>query len=119
VEFKPPGEREREGIWRALIPPQAPTTGVAFNDLARRFVLTGGEIKSAVFRYRRRAAVGSTTMSLAVAPSAAKDDNKHSILFLISVAWAKAVVPCPCPPQGGHASGVTEGLWGAGQGELV
>lgn len=57
MEFTKPGSDDRAGIWRTLIPPQAPlSSDVDFKLLGQRYELTGGEIKSAVFRAAMRAA---------------------------------------------------------------
>lgn len=57
ISFPKPGADDRGGIWRTLVPPQAPLAAdVDFKLLGQRYELTGGEIKSAVFRAAMRAA---------------------------------------------------------------
>ncbi len=49
LKFDIPGPNERAKIWRALIPAKAPLAAdVDFDELGRKFELTGGEIKNAV-----------------------------------------------------------------------
>jgi len=51
MEFPIPDAATRTKLWRMLIPKEAPLgDGVDFNELGNRFELTGGHIKSAVFR---------------------------------------------------------------------
>lgn len=51
VEFPEPDEREREALWRTMIPRSAPLTDdVDFAALARRFKVAGGHIKNAAIR---------------------------------------------------------------------
>jgi len=58
VEFPPPDEALRERLWARLVPDRVPLDpGVDFGELARRFVLTGGEIRNAVYRAAARAAL--------------------------------------------------------------
>ena len=49
IHFSLPDIKERESIWRLLIPKQAPTDeDINYPELAQRFELTGGTIKNAV-----------------------------------------------------------------------
>jgi hypothetical protein len=48
VEFPLPDADARLRIWRHCLPPNADATGLDLELLARRFVLTGGQIRSAV-----------------------------------------------------------------------
>ena len=51
MEFPVPDQATRAKLWRSLIPPEAPLCArVDFDELGGRFELTGGHIKSAVFR---------------------------------------------------------------------
>jgi SpoVK/Ycf46/Vps4 family AAA+-type ATPase len=51
MEFPVPESAVRAKLWRSLIPPAAPLDKkVDFEELGARFELTGGHIKSAVFR---------------------------------------------------------------------
>jgi SpoVK/Ycf46/Vps4 family AAA+-type ATPase len=58
LEFRVPNETLRARLWRLLIPEEAPLAeDVNMEELARRFPLTGGAIKSAVFRAASRIAL--------------------------------------------------------------
>lgn len=49
IHFSIPDIKERESIWRLLIPKKAPAgRDINFSELAQRFELTGGHIKNAV-----------------------------------------------------------------------
>ena len=49
IHFSVPDIKEREAIWRLLIPAKAPIKGtINYHELAQRFELTGGYIKNAV-----------------------------------------------------------------------
>ena len=51
VQFERPGETEREDLWRLMVPEASPhATGVDFERLARRYPLSGSEIRTAVLR---------------------------------------------------------------------
>ncbi len=51
VEFPEPDEREREALWRSMMPAAAPLADdVDFAELARRFKVAGGYIKNAAVR---------------------------------------------------------------------
>jgi len=57
VRFTEPDCRARAAIWRALIPPEAPIADdIDFDDLARRYSLTGGVIRNILLRAAYRAA---------------------------------------------------------------
>ncbi len=57
LRFEGPGPREREAIWRGLLPDTVPlTVDVDLEALARRFDLVGGHIRNAVFKAAFRAA---------------------------------------------------------------
>lgn len=46
-----PEQGERAALWRAMLPAAAPVDpGVDFDELARRFTMTGGYIKNATLR---------------------------------------------------------------------
>jgi len=48
VEFPEPGPGERERLWASVAPPGLPVTpGIDLNDLARRYPLTGAQIRDA------------------------------------------------------------------------
>jgi len=62
LEFKIPNEELRGRLWRLLIPEEAPLSeDVDMLELGRRFTLTGGGIKSAVFRAASRIALRMST----------------------------------------------------------
>jgi AAA+ superfamily predicted ATPase len=51
LEFSTPDASTRAKLWRQLVPKEAPLEeGVDFDTLGERFELSGGSIKSAVFR---------------------------------------------------------------------
>ena len=51
MEFPTPDAATRTKLWRMLVPKEAPIApDVDFNQLGQRFELTGGHVKSAVFR---------------------------------------------------------------------
>jgi hypothetical protein len=51
LRFQVPDEDEREKLWRAMLPAQAPVdASVDFAGLARRYAMTGGYIKNAALR---------------------------------------------------------------------
>jgi len=51
VAFPMPDAGERERLWRSMFPPEAQVEpGIAFDDLAREFEMSGGLIKNAVLR---------------------------------------------------------------------
>ena len=51
LEFATPDAATRTKLWRKLVPQEAPLeAGVDFDALGERFELSGGAIKSAVFR---------------------------------------------------------------------
>jgi SpoVK/Ycf46/Vps4 family AAA+-type ATPase len=51
VRVPMPEEREREQLWRAMLPAAAPVTpGLDMSALARRFVMSGGYIRNAALR---------------------------------------------------------------------
>jgi SpoVK/Ycf46/Vps4 family AAA+-type ATPase len=57
VHFPFPDARDRERIWRTLLPERAPLEDdIDFHELAARFELSGGGIKNAVLRAAYRAA---------------------------------------------------------------
>jgi Mrp family chromosome partitioning ATPase len=51
LRFQVPDADEREKLWRAMLPPEAPVeTRIDFKGLARRFEMTGGSIRNAALR---------------------------------------------------------------------
>jgi SpoVK/Ycf46/Vps4 family AAA+-type ATPase len=68
IEFPTPDVREREQLWRTMIPASAPTArDVDFHALAERFQMTGGYIKNAAMRAAFLAAAsGSKVISQAI-----------------------------------------------------
>lgn len=57
VTFPMPDTTARTAIWRGLLPDTVPTDGfIDFTALGRRFALTGGRIRNAVFKAAFRAA---------------------------------------------------------------
>ena len=51
VRFDVPDEHEREALWRAMLPAEAPIgAAIDFTDLGRRFAMTGGYIRNAAVR---------------------------------------------------------------------
>ncbi len=63
VDFPRPDETGRAAIWRQCLPPGADTSAVDVDFLARRFPLTGGQIRSASF---------AACLQCAAAPGAAR-----------------------------------------------
>ncbi len=64
VRFPMPDEAHRERLWRAMIPPDAQVAAdVDFEELARRFELSGGSIKNAVLRAAFLAATEGQTIT--------------------------------------------------------
>ena len=65
VEFPEPDEHERKGLWRSMVPVNAPlASDVDFAALGRKFRLTGGHIKNAVVRAAFLAAAeGNSTIT--------------------------------------------------------
>eukprot|EP00178_Gracilaria_changii_P026024 TRINITY_DN79959_c0_g1_i1.p1 TRINITY_DN79959_c0_g1~~TRINITY_DN79959_c0_g1_i1.p1 ORF type:complete len:141 (-),score=21.61 TRINITY_DN79959_c0_g1_i1:10-408(-) len=58
VKFEMPTPNDREKLWKSLIPTECPLApDVNFKTLGQRFELTGGSIKSAIFRAASRAAI--------------------------------------------------------------
>jgi SpoVK/Ycf46/Vps4 family AAA+-type ATPase len=51
IEFPAPDANERKLLWQAMLPPEVPVADdVHFDELARRYEMTGGFIKNAVVR---------------------------------------------------------------------
>jgi len=51
VRFPLPDEDQRANLWKALLPGEAPTAGpIDVDQLASRFVMSGGDIRNAVLR---------------------------------------------------------------------
>ncbi|HEY5922038.1 MAG TPA: ATP-binding protein, partial [Kofleriaceae bacterium] len=50
IQFPMPEEDERKRLWRALIPAQALAPNIDFDQLAEKFVMSGGYIKNAAVR---------------------------------------------------------------------
>jgi hypothetical protein len=50
IQFPMPKEDERKRLWRALIPAQALAPNIDFDQLAEKFVMSGGYIKNAAVR---------------------------------------------------------------------
>ncbi|MGZ4353827.1 MAG: ATP-binding protein [Gaiellaceae bacterium] len=66
VPFRPPEQRERAELWRAVLPPALPLAGdVDLEGLAEDFDLTGGEIRNAAFHAAFRAAADGGTVTTA------------------------------------------------------
>lgn len=58
LQFTKPSCRERERLWESILPKECPLgPGVSLSTLANRFELSGGDIKSALFRAASRAAL--------------------------------------------------------------
>ncbi len=58
LDFTLPNAENRKKIWRLLIPPECPLSkDVDFDELGRLYEMSGGAIKSAVFRACTRAAL--------------------------------------------------------------
>lgn len=58
VKFEKPSPRVRERIWAALLPKECPLgPAVNLSTLANRYELSGGDIKSALFRAASQAAL--------------------------------------------------------------
>jgi AAA+ superfamily predicted ATPase len=66
VRFELPDVRERAKLWRAMLPEAAPIdVGVGFEDLARRFAMSGGYIRNAALRAAFLAADEGTAITQA------------------------------------------------------
>lgn len=60
IKFDIPAPEIRAKIWRALIPVNAPVADdVDFNELGKRFELTGGEIKNVIINVVRECGIGA------------------------------------------------------------
>lgn len=58
LKFEPPSPRQREQLWKSMIPKDCPLTAdVSLSFLANRYELCGGDIKSALLRAASRAAL--------------------------------------------------------------
>jgi len=76
LEIPMPDERARAAIWERLIPPQAPTEGrIDFARLAARHPLSGGLIRTAVFRACYRAAHREEPLSQRLLDEAAGEQS--------------------------------------------
>jgi SpoVK/Ycf46/Vps4 family AAA+-type ATPase len=76
LEIPMPDERARAAIWERLIPPQAPTEGrIDFTRLAARHPLSGGLIRTAVFRACYRAAHREEPLSQRLLDEAAGEQS--------------------------------------------
>jgi SpoVK/Ycf46/Vps4 family AAA+-type ATPase len=54
LQIPPPGEKERVAIWQRLVPKDAPLENdVSFEELAKKFNFTGGQIKNAALNTAR------------------------------------------------------------------
>ncbi|MBF0490999.1 MAG: ATP-binding protein, partial [Candidatus Omnitrophica bacterium] len=63
VRFTPPDQALRPGIWRTHIPPKVTIApDVDFDELGRKFVMSGGYIKNAVLNALRRLAQDKRTV---------------------------------------------------------
>ena len=64
VRFPMPELEERKHLWRALVPPRAPTQGdLRLHELAERFVMSGGHIRNAALRAAFLAASENTAIT--------------------------------------------------------
>jgi SpoVK/Ycf46/Vps4 family AAA+-type ATPase len=81
IRFSPPGLSARKGLWRALVPRQAPQSCLDY-DLLAEVELTGGEIKNAILAGCIEAVSGpgelTTDLLFALALEAA-DHRLHDI----------------------------------------
>lgn len=73
--FPMPNAAQRAKIWRGLVPDSAPLApDVDFNDLGRRFEISGGHIKNAVFKAAFRAAEAATAITQGLLAAAAREE---------------------------------------------
>jgi hypothetical protein len=75
VKFPMPDARIREGIWRTLLPSEAPLEGVIdFEDLAASYDLAGGHIKNILVRAAYRARARGQGISTALLHEVGEDE---------------------------------------------
>jgi len=72
--FPLPDAGLREQIWRRLLPDSVPTGELDFCGLGRRYDLSGGQIKNAVFKAAYRAAAAGGELSQIILERAAKEE---------------------------------------------
>ena len=76
IEFPFPEAEHRAEIWRTHLPKTAPTKGeIDFDELGRKFEITGGLIKQAVFKAAFRAASDDRRLSMELLEAAAVEQG--------------------------------------------
>lgn len=65
VYFETPEPKERERIWRSIMPAEEFAEGIDFPRLAKTFELTGGSIRAAALRAAYRAAAAGSRIAMA------------------------------------------------------
>ncbi len=77
VRFPMPDAPERERLWHAMLPERAPTAGeLRLGELARRYALSGGQIRSAVLRAAFVAAEEDTPITAELLAHAAQLEHE-------------------------------------------
>ncbi len=105
IDFPLPEVKEREQIWRQVIPEQVDSSHLDFAFLAERFPLAGGNIRSIVFNACLQCADGS---SLSENGKARRLDMKE-IVIAVKREYDKVNRKLPPQQYGAHAE-VVEGL---------
>jgi len=105
IDFPLPEMKERERIWRQVIPEHADSSELDFTFLAERFPLAGGNIRSIVF---------NACLQCADDSGQAADDRKRSLTMkqiVVAVKREYDKVNRKLPPQqyGAYAK-LVEGL---------
>lgn len=60
LQFEQPGPRQREKLWKSIVPEDCPVAAdVSYSNLANRYEMCGGDIKSSLLRAASRAALRS------------------------------------------------------------
>jgi len=80
LEFTTPDAATRATLWRKLLPEEAPlATDVDFTALGERFELSGGYIKSAVFRAAVEASLHPDTAARVITMAALMQAAKEEV----------------------------------------
>ena len=75
LHFPLPDAELRAEIWRRLLPDAVPSGELDLCGLGRRYSLSGGQIKNAVFRAAYRAAAGGEELSQMILERAAREEH--------------------------------------------
>jgi len=115
VTFKEPDEEQRRLIWETLCPAEVPLAAdVRFAEVAKRFELTGAQIKNALLRAAYRAADAGAKLDARTLAEACQDEYQAAgkVVRLAAPKKGQAGVlvasdPAGCPIPGGRkAAGV-------------